>query len=58
MSNCSYVWRFIHQTYKTKEKLKPRFYVPLATFQGLIGCRWLVIVVTEHIRIALLEANR
>lgn len=46
MRNCSYVWRIIHQTYKTKEKLKPRFCVTLTTFQGLIGCRWLVIVVT------------
>lgn len=31
MRNRSYVWRFIHQTYKTKEKLKPRSCVRLAT---------------------------
>lgn len=36
----------MRQTYKTKEKLKPRFCVTLATFQGLSGCMWLVIVVT------------
>lgn len=54
----SYVWRFIRQTYIKKEKLNPRFYVTLATFQGLGSCRWLVIVVTECIRTALLEADR
>lgn len=48
----------IRQTYKTKEKLKPRFCVTLATFQGLSGCMRLVVVVTEHIRTALLETNR